>query len=221
MHAFLRRPQEREKIFSGYTSTNTLTPEALLGQRNLKPSFRQATPKPQPKPQPRKTVKVPLEKALDVSYGQGDLSQYGYFYDKSLSNKENKVFYNPYKDDVIFSVAGTNPLNLRDIGTDAYLAFMGQAGLKATNRFKEAEAVIEKARKKYSKASKSLVGHSLGSAIVSGLAKGNENVKGFGTGSGLFPEKQVGETYRTFYDPFSFTSDDTLISPYIPKKKGN
>jgi hypothetical protein len=222
MYAFLRTPQEREKIFSGYTSSDTLTPQALLGQRNLNPSFRQHAPQQQTFSQTQKEPsKVPLEKALDVSYGQGDLRPYGYIYDQSLSTKENKVFYNPKENKVIYTVAGTNPLSLRDIGTDAYLAFMGQSGLKATNRFKESEEVLKKARQKYPKSSKTLVGHSLGSAIVSTLAQGNENVKGFGTGSGLFPEKQVGETYRTFYDPFSVTSDDTLISTYIPKKTGN
>lgn len=240
MYAFLRREPEKEKLFSGYTSLDTLAPESLLGQQNINTdskninyfnenvgkSIRSYGEKPYKplriqKPSVPSLSKVPLEKALDVSYSQGDLRPYGYTYDRSLSTKENKVFYNPSQNKVIFTVAGTNPLSARDIGTDAYLAFMGQAGLTKTNRYKEAEQVLKKTRQKYKKAGKTLVGHSLGSAIVSELAKGNENVKGFGTGSGIFPERQVGETYRTFYDPFSFTSDDTLISPYIPKKTGN
>jgi hypothetical protein len=56
---------------------------------------------------------------------------------------------------------------------------------------------------------------------VSNLANPNEQVKGFGTGSGIFSQGGVGQTFRTFYDPFSYTSKDTLIPAYIPKKKGN
>jgi hypothetical protein len=211
------RTNQRKKIYTGYVP-NTFSPKQLVGQgkltnervidRNFYPD-------------------LPLETGLDVSYeddlnqAQEELNPYGYKIDSELSNKETKVFFNPLENKMVFSVAGTNPFSTRDLGTDAYLAFLGNAGLKQTNRFKEAESVLDKARTKYKGSEKVLIGHSLGNAVISNLAKENEKVKGFGTGSGLFPTKQEGDFYRTAYDPFSFTSYDKTIPSYNPKKKGN
>jgi hypothetical protein len=36
-----------------------------------------------------------------------------------------------------------------------------------------------------------------------------------------FEAKKKGEAFRTYYDPFSFTSSDTIIEAYTPTKKGN
>ena len=134
---------------------------------------------------------------------------------------QNKVFVQPESKKVVFTTAGTNPLSARDIATDAYLAFLGRAGLKQTTRYKESKAVLEKTREKYPTYKRTLAGHSLGNQIINTLANPNENVRGFGTGSGIFSEKQQGQSFRTFYDPFSYTSKDTLIPAYVPKKKGN
>lgn len=221
MYSFLSPTAKEQKIFSGYTSTNTLAPSALIGQQNLQ------TAKPVQKiPTATSFPPLPLEKGLDLSYQKGnirqeDLRPYGYLHDKELSTDLNKVFYNPSDKRVIFSVAGTNIKSLRDIATDAYLAFLGTSGLKSTNRYKEAENVMKNVREKYPKSKKTLIGHSIASSIVSTLAEKDENVKGFGTGSGLYPEKKKGEFYRTYYDPFSFTSYDKVIPTYIPKKSGN
>ena len=217
MYGVLRAEDKRQKILNGYVAgQKTLSSRGLLSQSNTeKKQIRNPFPE------------IPLEEGLDISYSplektQKKLDPYGYKLDPELSTKENKVFYNPYSNRVIQSVAGTNPLSARDLGTDAYLAFLGQAGLKATNRYKEAESTLEKVRGKYKKAKRTLIGHSLGSQIINTLEKKpNENVKGFGTGSGIFPSGQKGEFYRTFYDPFSFTSKDKLIPTYIPEKKGN
>jgi hypothetical protein len=217
MYGTLRANDKRQKILSGYVGgQNTLSSTGLLSQSNKeKKQLRNPFPE------------LPLEEGLDVSYSplektQKKLDPYGYKLDTELSTKENKVFYNPYSNKVVYSVAGTNPYSARDLGTDAYLAFLGQAGLKGTNRYKEAEATLEKVRGKYKKAKKTLIGHSLGSQIINTLdKKANEQVKGFGTGSGIFSAPQTGEFYRTFYDPFSFTSKDKLIPSYIPEKKGN
>ena len=212
MYGRLRAPT-REKKFSG----STLSPAELLSQSNVN----YADEEVEPSPYNMYNYDVPLEEALNASYGVNDLSQYGYLNDPFLSNKENRVFYNPAENKVITTVAGTNMLSPRDIGTDLYLAFMGQSGLKMTDRYKEAESVIKNVRKKYPKAKRSLVGHSLGSAIINTAAEAGENVKGFATGSGLFPSKNVGTSFRTFYDPLSYTSSDTIIEEYKPKKKGN
>jgi hypothetical protein len=204
----------RQKIISGYVGNSTLTPTGLLSQSNLE------------KRQPRSPYpNLPLEQALNVSYASlrdtpSKLQPYGYKLDTALSTQQNKVFVQPESKKVVFTTAGTNPYSPRDIATDAYLAFLGRAGLTQTTRYKESKAVLEKAREKYKGYKKVLSGHSLGKTIVSNLANPNEQVKGFGSGSGLFPQGG-GESYRTFYDPFSYTSKDTLIPAYIPKKKGN
>lgn len=218
-------------FFKGY-SNKTLSPKELLGQRNLslapmRRSIRQSNPQPVPQPTPSPYSRMPLQVGLDISYtrNEGDviskLKPYGYTYDTALSTKENKVFYNPFDNKVVMSVSGTDPFNRRDVGTDLYLAFGGQEGLQKTDRYKEAESVMKKVRGKYKGQKKTLIGHSLGSAIINTLANDDEIVKGFGTGSGFFPTKRKGEGYRTFYDPFSFTSSDTIIAPYKPEKKDN
>lgn len=215
MYTQLTDPR-RQKILRGYVpGQQTLTPGGLT-------SFRNTEVRQQRSPYPN----LPLEKALDISYSplektQRKLQPYGYKLDTALSTKQNKVFIQPESKKLVFTTAGTNPLSARDIATDAYLAFLGKAGLQSTSRYKESEALLKKAREKYPKYKKTLAGHSLGSTIVSNLAKPDEQVRGFGSGSGLFSQGGVGQSFRTFYDPFSFTSKDTLIPAYIPKKKGN
>jgi len=211
MYATLSNPK-REKILRGYTPTQkTLTPQGVLSQSNLE------------KRQPRNPYpELPLETGLNASYASNtDLSKYGYQPDTALSTRETKVFHNPYANKVLYTVAGTNPLSARDVSTDMYLAFLGNAGLRQTNRYKEAKSVLEKAREKYKGSKKVLLGHSLGSSIISDIANPNEQVKGFGTGSGLFPSQTKGNFYRTAYDPFSYTSYDKVIPMYKPEKKGN
>jgi len=255
----------RQKIYQGYKGGGTLRPSELLGQRNLRNQFANMerpniksettpTPPPTPQPTPSPYSRMPLQVGLDVSYARDEgeiirkLAPYGYSYDTSLSTKENKVLYSPFDDKVVMTVAGTDPFNRRDLGTDAYLAFRGQSGLKQTDRYKEAKSVLSKVREKYKGKKKTLIAHSLGSSIINTLANEEENVKGFGTGSGIFgttrqsdlikPRIKKGnlrgsqdivkktdnkktENYRTFFDPFSFTSSDTIIAPYKPEKKGN
>ena len=58
----------------------------------------------------------------------------GYNLDKSISNHNQQVYYNPNIKSLLFSVAGTH--NLSDAGTDLYL---GIGKLKDTNRCKEAD----------------------------------------------------------------------------------
>jgi len=205
----------REKIISGYIGNSTLTPTGLLSQSN-----REVRPVRNPYPE------LPLEQALNVSYSplgraQEKLTPYGYVLDKQLSTQQNKVFVQPRSKKVLFTVAGTDPTSLRDLTTDAYLAFLGQAGLQSTSRYKEAEQTLAKARQKYSGYKKVLSGHSLGSSIINTLARPDDDVYGFGTGSGLFPQGGVGVGFRTAHDPFSYTSKDKVIPAYIPPKKAN
>lgn len=215
MYTQLTDPR-RQKILGGYVAgQKTLTPSGLT-------SFRNTEVRTQRSPY----LNLPLEVALDISYSpiektQRKLNPYGYKLDTALSTTQNKVFIQPESKKLVFTTAGTNPLSARDITTDAYLAFLGKAGLQSTTRYKESEAVLKKAREKYPKYKRSLVGHSLGSSVVSNLAQPNEQVRGFGTGSGIFSQGQVGTGFRTAYDPFSYNSYDKTIPAYIPSKKGN
>lgn len=206
----------RERLRSGYVPTQTtLTPRGLTTATN-KETRQLRSPYPN----------LPLQEALNVSYSplektQRRLDPYGYKLDTALSTAQNKVFIQPQSKKLVFTTAGTNPLSARDIATDAYLAFLGKAGLTQTTRYKESEAVLKKAREKYPKYKKTLAAHSLGSSIISNLAQSNEQVRGFGTGSGIFSQGGVGKTFRTAGDPFSYTSKDKVIPTYIPPKKGN
>jgi hypothetical protein len=119
---------------------------------------------------PRKTLSkgsVDLQQAFKNSYAkEEDQAKFGakegYLYDKDLSSHNQQVYYNPEKDHLLFSVAGTH--NIRDIGTDAYL----MAGkLKNTNRFKEAEETFGTAKKKYPSARTTAYGTSMGGSIAS------------------------------------------------------
>jgi hypothetical protein len=119
---------------------------------------------------PRKMLSkgsIDLHQAFKNSYAkEEDQANFGakegYLYDKDLSSSNQQVYYNPEKNHLLFSVAGTK--SVKDIGTDAYL----MAGkLKDTNRFKEAEETFGTAKKKYPSARTTAYGTSMGGSIVS------------------------------------------------------
>ena len=114
-------------------------------------------------------MSVKLYDALKASYGDkqanGKLSQAGYKYDSMLSNHNQQVWFNPNDKKLLYNVAGTH--NLSDWGTDAYLL----AGkLKDTNRYKEADNILQQAKQKYNPANTTITGHSLGSTIANQIA---------------------------------------------------
>jgi len=215
---YQHKRKSSQAIYTGYTPYTPTTEELF-----------KINPVPKERTTPRNIYpEIPLQKALDISYQsnlektQRELNPYGYKLDPSLSSKETKVFYNPLSNKMVYTVAGTNPFSPRDIGTDLYLAFAGSTGLKQTERYKEAQRILNQAREKYPKAKKVLVGHSLGNTVISELARPEEKVYGFGKGSGIFqptvaPQEQ---SYRTFYDLLSFTSGAKTIPAYTPKKSG-
>jgi hypothetical protein len=113
--------------------------------------------------------KLNLHKVLKLSYDNNDAHQQkmkknGYQFDSMLSNKNEKVYYNPIANKLLVSVGGTDKFNPKDIITDVYLA----AGkLQNTSRYKQAHNTILDAKKKYNVTSATLAGHSLGGSIVS------------------------------------------------------
>jgi len=82
-----------------------------------------------------------LHDVLNNSYAsrdkqKGAFKNQGYVFDSDLSDVNQQIYYNPREKKLLYSVKGTNPLSLKDLGTDAYLA-LGK--LKDTIRYKEAE----------------------------------------------------------------------------------
>jgi len=112
-------------------------------------------------------AKISLHKALKNSYStrdqqKGAFKNEGFVYDSDLSNHEHQVYYNPKEKKMLYSIKGTNPFSLKDLGTDLYLA-VGK--LKDTNRFKEEKSNLEKAKKRYHPSNTVISGHSLGGTL--------------------------------------------------------
>ena len=91
---------------------------------------------------------------------------------------------------MLYTIAGTH--NLRDWGTDAYLA----AGkLKDTNRYKEADNILKRAQDKYKGAKTSIAGHSLGGTIAQYLHNRADKTLTLDAGY-TFGQKTRGQHFR-------------------------
>lgn len=109
-----------------------------------------------------------LDKVLKAGYN-GQKSVGNFIRDEDLSDNNQQVFYNAKKNKVLYNVNGTHSLS--DVLTDVQL---GLGNLKQTDRYNSAKIVYEKAKSKYAGANTTLTGHSLGGAIVNGIAKGDD-----------------------------------------------
>jgi len=131
-------------------------------------------------------MKVKLHDVLQASYndekGKRELIKAGYKYDSMLSSKNNKVWVNPKKHKLLYTVAGTDKFSPKDWGTDAYLAF---GGLKSTDRYKSADNVLKLAKQKYHGYKTVVAGHSLGSTIAQQIASKGNNDKFYGLDGGF------------------------------------
>ena len=115
---------------------------------------------------------VSLHNVLKNSYKSkpaGNMN--GYELDKSLSNHNQQVYYNPNEKKLLMSVAGTH--NLRDVGTDFML---GIGKLKNTSRYKEAKSTIDKAKNKYNPMKTVVAEHSLGSSIANYIGSKDDQI---------------------------------------------
>lgn len=143
-------------------------------------------------------TKLSLHTALKNSYNPQKTLGKGYILDDELSNDNQQVYVNRKKNNkLLVSVTGTRLNKLSDIGTDVYL---GLGKLKDTNRYKEADATLEKAKKKYNKSKATIVGHSLGATIGSYIKKGNDRFIGLDAGYTIGQPTREGEHYRSKND---------------------
>ena len=94
----------------------------------------------------------------------------GYKLDRDLSNDNQQVLYNKDKNKLLYNIAGTH--NLKDWGTDAYLLF---GNIKNTNRYKEADERLKKAKQKYNINNATITGHSLGATLGNYIASGSND----------------------------------------------
>ena len=150
--------------------------------------------------------KINLYDTLQSSYGDkkadANLEKKGYIKDEKRSNHNQQVWYNPRGQDLMVNVAGTH--NLKDWGTDAYLAF---GGLKSTNRYKEADRTLKEAKKFYQPKTTIVSGHSLGAAIGAGITSKSDKFVGLDAGYTIGQKTRSNngnhENYRTAGDAVS------------------
>jgi len=141
----------------------------------------------------------------------------GYQLDTSLSNKNNKVFYNQAQKKLIFIVKGTNPTSAQDVYTDVALSF---GRLKNTDRYKDSDKRLKQAKQKYGVSSALVVGHSLGAIISKYIAGSSDKVVQYNSASviGEKPRDNV-TSYRTSGDLVSLLNKNTSIT--LDKEKTN
>jgi hypothetical protein len=152
---------------------------------------------------------------------KGAFKNQGYVFDSDLSDINQQVYYNPRDKKLLYSVKGTNPFSLKDLGTDAYLA-MGK--LKDTNRYKEAEKKLQLAKTRYSPKDVVVAGHSLGGSISQYIAGKNDKVYTLNKGATIGQKTRSNENaFRTKGDAVSLlnansTRMQTLKNPNIITK---
>ena len=116
---------------------------------------------------------------------------------------------------MLYSVKGTNPFSLKDLGTDIYLA---SGHLKDTSRFREEKNNLEKAKKRYNPTNTTIAGHSLGASLSQYIAGKDDKVfcfigdMAFETGGFYEMHK-----YAIRYDlPIIFIVEDNGVSTNTP-----
>jgi hypothetical protein len=145
-----------------------------------------------------KMSKLNLFNALEASYksvpdAKKVLAKYDYYVNEELSTPDIKVAWNPVTKKLIILGAGSHKKS--DIITDVYLA----AGkLKNTTRYKEAEAVLKKAKEAYRVDNATIVGHSLFGTIASYIGSKKDKVITYNKGATIGQGSRSNETaYRS------------------------
>ena len=114
---------------------------------------------------------------------------------------------------------GTDATNTKDIGTDLYL---GLGKLKDTDRYKEADQNLQKAKTKYGTNNATITGHSLGSTISQYIAKPEDKVYSLDGGYTFGQPTKGGNqhNYRTSGDAISLLSSGAKNMTTLPNRRG-
>ena len=133
------------------------------------------------------------------------LTSTGFNYDKELSDHNQQVYYNPSKQKLLYSIAGTQSGN--DVGTDL---LMGLGLLKNTKRYKEADDKLAKAKDKYKPNNTIIAGSSLGGSIASKIGKAEDKIYTYNKFSHIAEKVMPNEQ--------SYRSSGDLVSIFNPSK---
>jgi len=161
-----------------------------------------------------KAKKIKLYNALKIGYLRNErkqrkrLKRFGYRLDANLTTRDHLVAYNPTTKKVIFISNGTQVTSPSDIYTD--VGGVGLNRLRETGRFKSTNDAYLKAKEAYKDAPITLVGHSLGGAIISAIdLKNNDKAIGYNSAVAFNKPKENLKLFRTAGDPFSLFSKNT------------
>ena len=144
---------------------------------------------------------ISLKTAIKSAYGDKKSKQKilaeGYVKNKKLSSANQKVFYNKDTGNLLFNVAGSR--SAKDfLYNDPMLAF---GKLKSTNRYKEADKTLSKAKQIYNPTTTTIASHSLGGSIGAGIASKKDKLytlnPGITIGQPIRSKKGQQEVYRT------------------------
>jgi hypothetical protein len=147
---------------------------------------------------------------------ESKMGKRGYVRDNELSSGDHQAYFNKKTGKLLFNVVGTH--NLNDVVTDGYLAL---GGLKSTNRYKEADKMLTKAKEKYKPTSTSVIGHSLGGSIAGLIASKSDDVKTLDKGATIGSRIRSNENaYRSSGDAVSLLNSGskrmtTLANPSL------
>jgi hypothetical protein len=137
-----------------------------------------------------------------ISGKHSKLNKQGFIIDKSLSSRNQQVFYNPKEKKLIYNVSGSH--SLHDwLVTNPYLA-VGK--LKQTRRYQQAHQGLRQAKEKY-KIPALVTGSSLGGAVASGIGQKEDRIVTYNKGA-TFGQKtrDIETSYRIRDDPVSVLS---------------
>jgi hypothetical protein len=138
-------------------------------------------------------------KNRDADESRNKLVSQGYTKDKSLSNRNNQVYYNDKTNDLIYNVRGSN--SIRDIPTNLAL---GLGFLKSTKRYIDSHQGLRQAKSKYKIDGVKVTGESLGGGIASLISSRNDKVSTYNKATAPFQKSRNNEnSYRIQGDAVS------------------
>lgn len=152
----------------------------------------------------RKIRRLRLYNVLKIGYLANErkqakrLKRFGFLIEHDLTDSRRLVAYNPTLNKVVFVARGTDVFSPYDLATDA--GGIGLNRLQNTIRYQQDKAVYEKAKERFKDVPITLVGHSLGGAIVSNLAQAGDRAITYNAASIYQKRKPNVYAYRTAGD---------------------